>query len=491
MFCSGVVAVLYFIFYNSLDNEFLSDDWVFLYKSNYTTSFLDILSFAFDLKTGWFFRPMQWLFTWILYNLFNLNPFAFHFLIITIHSLNAFLVGVLSYYLYDKEITLKNNRLIASSLIALFFFTNWHHHEALFWYSAFNEPLSAFFQFLTLILLLIILSAPNFKWYFSFLMILPFFLSLMTKESSSILPFVIASLIFLKYILNLNHKNRGKFTITHYVLILIPLFLILSSWVYIFISRPTQTINQIATNANRTISVQYIFEGLIRYLCANYIEGYESLPIDIFIWGQLIIILLFIVIIRRRYLWLWSFLWILLASIPYIAFNSTPSDRYLYITIAPSSILLIETSRWLVFEIENFANISNKKYVLILIGCGLVFFILINLSKMNQKKNKWDIASRIATDIVNYVHIELKDIKPNTTICLDNIPDSYHKTQYIFRNGIEEALYLRFKRNDFRVRFMVQPTNESFRKSIFNTQGCDYFFIYSNSTKTLSLKENM
>ena len=100
----------------SLDNGFVADDWEHLYVASTTSPSLAGVLKTLDLSTPRHYRPVHWMSTLLLYNVFGLTPAPFHVLSILLDVANAILAGFLFFRL---QRSLAGRRADVSRLAAL------------------------------------------------------------------------------------------------------------------------------------------------------------------------------------------------------------------------------------------------------------------------------------------------------------------------------------------------------------------------------------
>lgn len=488
----GLLAFLilaYIVFGLSLDNHFVSDDWTFLYQAILHPHVVNIWQFAFDLNTSWFIRPIQWLITWTLYSFFELRPWGFHLASIALHSLNTLLFAAFFYSLLLKRSWKPKHALLYSLLAGVLFFVNWHHHEAIFWYAAINEPLNGFFQLTSLLALLLAIVKKQHQILYLGVALGAFLLGLLTKESASVLPIIAGLLISLNAIIDL--RQRKKFhaqKLFKDYLKLLPFIILLSAWLGIYFYQSNDYLQGVATGGSRNWLVVAI--GLTRYFFGHYINARYLLPWShgFTLWMAGVVLLIMIVaLLRKRYVWGWAFSWMIIGCIPYLLFTPFPSDRFLYVTSVPASILIVETLLWIKAELDRskvqFFQIGIMGLLYSLTG----FYLVAHLSTLYVMETEWDTAGDIGHEIISQVQTVATTVESQTTLCLDNLPDNYER-KYVFRNGLVQALYIAYGHNDFKIRSVVQPMSESHPRQTLQVEGCDYVFSYDDNKNTLLVK---
>lgn len=165
-------------------------------------------------------------------------------------------------------------------------------------------------------------------------------------------------------------------------------------------------------------------------------------------------------------MWLFALLWTFIAIAPYAGMTSTESialkipvltigvagDRFLYYSAAGASLLLVISAQWVFDEFQSFTR-YRKLAIPLDAPMGLLFLLILGLNafKIGQFEADWDKAGRIGNSIVQQVRELLPNPSVGAVLCIENLPDNYHG-KYIFRNGISQALYLSYARDDFIIR---------------------------------------
>jgi len=154
--------------------------------------------------------PLTLLSYTIEHRFFGFNPFYFHLFNIVLHVSNSVLV-----YILIKKIS---NNFFVAAFCSLFFAIHPMHVESVAWISERKDVLYAFFFLLSLISYTGYLQ-NNKKWQYLFRTLIWFILSLLSKPSAVILPFV---LIIMDYYINKEFSLKS-------ILFKVP-FLLVSVW---------------------------------------------------------------------------------------------------------------------------------------------------------------------------------------------------------------------------------------------------------------------
>lgn len=175
---------------NVYDNVFVVDDKVLILQNAFLRDWHSIPALLTTTITagagiaGGFYRPLQMLIYFLLYQVVGASSFAFHLLDIALHVANACLL----YRLGDK---LGFNKRAAFFAVLL-----WALHpvqvEAVAYMSGTADPLYVLFSLIALLILL-----PDFSVRKNLLALPFFFLALLSKEDALVLPLLAMSCLFL------------------------------------------------------------------------------------------------------------------------------------------------------------------------------------------------------------------------------------------------------------------------------------------------------
>ena len=130
---------LSFLYYSHLLNDFFfSDDFEWIWHGEKVQ---EDFTNVYKYRVSSFYSPIVNFFFFIGQSFFSLNNYIYHFVIVFLHGINAFLV----YLLINK--VFKNH--IGSILGAIFFLVNVYHYEAIVWISAVMHVLMTSFVLLS------------------------------------------------------------------------------------------------------------------------------------------------------------------------------------------------------------------------------------------------------------------------------------------------------------------------------------------------------
>ncbi|MBD3311033.1 MAG: tetratricopeptide repeat protein [Candidatus Magasanikbacteria bacterium] len=171
---------------NVYNNELLWDDEFLLEKNQYVHNFeiKKILTNPIGAGAGRmdkFYRPIQLTAYSLIYKKFNLEPWPYHLLNISLHLANALLIFLILYKLSKNK--------VISFLSSVFWVVHPIHTEAVTYISGTADPLAFFFSLLSLVCYTIYRKKNNII--FFIISILCFVFVLISKESYLVFPLLI------------------------------------------------------------------------------------------------------------------------------------------------------------------------------------------------------------------------------------------------------------------------------------------------------------
>ena len=462
IFSICAIALAQGIYALGWDNAFVSDDWFFLYGVSQVKNVSQLLTLA-SFQTDWFVRPTQWFVTFALYRVFGLTPQPYHIFAQTLDGLNALLVGFVVFQLLSLSKQFEKSRnIVLSALVAGLFLLNARHHEVVFWYSAFNELLTAFFKLLALNAVLWWLAHKRHYWLVVSVAMLAMGLAILSKESALLLP--IETLLLVIYAAFAQRQvspqwKRGLFIVGAQ-------FFVVGIWAYFYVqySRPdSESVARGGLQLLNAAPIDWLLR-LAQFLNANYI-GTDLVARNAFVLGAELFLLgalCGVAILRKQWLWFVAVAWTILAVAPYVALTSENAvravlargiggDRYLYYSAAAAGLLLIATFVWMRDELARHAN--GTKLVPFLLGLaalGAVGLMSVQAYMLYTMEQEWDTAGKISTRVLAQAQEFVPSPTAKDLFCFIDLPTQVKK-KYVFQNGISQALFLAYARNDFRV----------------------------------------
>lgn len=146
-----LVAVSILIFYNTLKNDFVADDWqVIYYKADFLKNWGNLNTVfaqpypALTYELVPFYRPVTSLVNFINYHLSGKGTFGYHVVNVGFHTLNAILLYLLVFLIFKSE--------LLSLFTALFFMVHPIHTSSVIWISGRTDLIAGLFVLLTVIL---------------------------------------------------------------------------------------------------------------------------------------------------------------------------------------------------------------------------------------------------------------------------------------------------------------------------------------------------
>ncbi len=196
------ISLLTFALYiPALTNNFVTwdDDYYVFMNENIKSLNLRFLQWAFTTFHASNWHPLTWLSLSIDHAIYGLNPHGFHLTNNIIHSVNTFLVFILSYLLLSIKITDRKQKdiIIASAIISILFGIHPIHVESVAWISERKDLLYSFFYLLSVIFYTLYLknrggigfSTLWNRWYI--LSFISFLFSILSKPMAVTLPLVL------------------------------------------------------------------------------------------------------------------------------------------------------------------------------------------------------------------------------------------------------------------------------------------------------------
>ena len=392
-----IIIIFGFILYaNSLDNSFVWDDWLHIVQNNFIKDWGNIDKLFskdyFELSGEGFplsWRPLTTFSYFINYSLWGLNPFGYHLSSLFNHLLNAVLVYLITFLLFQKR--------RISFLAGLFFVSHPIATEAVCVIS-FNENLLACL-FLLLSFYSYIKSQGEeksrkslmFLWCISNLFYL---LALLSKEVAIVLPLIILAYDYC-FVSEKNGKIKGVkekiFFYSGYIIIAVFYFSI-----RIFLLKDIQRalfcfVNRECFLYKALLEIIFALANFIKLLVfplnlssAYFITTIKSLfePRILFSMGIVLFVAwssFFIYKYSKKFFW--SILWVFLNIFPILIIIPSSylfAERYLYIPLIGFCILL---------AIGIDKGLQRKRLFCILMGCILLFYSLNTVKRNNDWQN--------------------------------------------------------------------------------------------------------
>jgi hypothetical protein len=149
-------------------------------------------------------------------------------------------------------------------------------------------------------------------------------------------------------------------------------------------------------------------------------------------------------------------------------------DRYLYYSVGSASLFFIASLIWL----DEVLGVQFMRAYRITVGLFIGAVVIGNAYQLIRMGQEWRTAGKIADHVLTQVVQDSPNPSSKDVLCLVNLPDNYaHK--YIFRNGVNLALYLYYGTNSFTVRTFVN------RNQIVPPSDCTVIYEYINTRREL------
>jgi hypothetical protein len=459
------VAAAQALYARGWDNGFVSDDWNFLHGAATLTDGRALLRyFSFDDPA--FVRPTQWLLVVALHRLFGLAPAGYHVVSQALDLANAALAAGLAWQLLALAAPALRpaTRRGLAALTALGFLLSWRHHEAVFWFSAVNEPLAAAFRLTALNLV---------AWWLRIGRRFPLVwlgtlgaagLAMLSKESAAVLPLETLLLVGLARAAGPRPFPPGRQTLA---LVAAPL-LVVTAWTWVFVRSSVGAPGGVARGASQTLAAapgEWALR-LVQFFNANYPTpagewtAPAALAAELAVLGGLAVV----AAARRQPLWLFALGWTVVAAIPYAAVSHGPDvglvpvlelgvrgDRFLYYPALGAALLVTATGVWLEAELAAARVGRRGRLGARAVALGIVVVLLAaQAARLYQAESQWGHAGRIVRQVTTGLPRLWPDPRPGEMLCLAGLPHTYNGTP-VYRNGVAESLFLAYRSEGFAV----------------------------------------
>ncbi len=433
----GIFFLLALIAYSAILNSFfLSDDFAQIGKV-----LEGDFSVTWGTEQGGFFRP---LFIWsyvIDSKLWGTNPFGYHLTNIALHTVNSYLVFILSARLIRKNGHDTADIFRTSIAAGLIFLLLPSHTEAVSWISGRADLIATLF-FLTALIFYDSYRQERYSPYLAATLTL-FMLALLSKESALCLPFII---IAMELSPATGQRRKVDFrqaikTCGWLVLILLVYFLIRYAAISTFIG-------VYGASAHLNFKLSLIWERLPKYsvrailpplpgqLSFMLFKPFQSrafIAFAIIFTGAITSLLLLRhkrqshTVRKPQNVFLLVLLICFLCSLlPVITMGisvfDTSGERFVYLPSIFTSIAIAYVSA--VF-------ISHRKLWMVTIFCLLIFYS----ASLHKSNTRWREAASLSKSILD----DLVSLSRHTDLLILNAPDDLRGVP-VYRNGLDQAL---------------------------------------------------
>jgi len=413
----------FLVYAQIITSFFLSDDFISLYEIRNVSPF-------WTAAQGPFFRPLLSLSLICDHTMWSLNATGYHATNIIIHSINSYLVFLITILLLNTSSSHEKRTWTLALLSGFIFLILPSHTEAVAWISGRTDVIAAFFCILSFYLYLLYKQHSK-VWYVP-ISILLFFCALLSKESVIALPFVILAYEVYSYcIKRTNSRNRTS-------VLYVPLLYCCALALYLltrFAVIGTIIGGYGGGKVHLNVHLLRIFRNVFFYSMRTFLPPMPDMftIVLIFIGIVSVVILLIAWSASRWSLRIPTILYFLaiafiISLVPVINLGisliTTQGERFIYLPSLFFSILMIVVLDYI---------IRNRRYFTIVFICLFLFY---GVSIYFANKN-WRTAGSISKQIL----YSLKAIEGADRLFIINLPDNTHGA-YIYRNGIREALSL-------------------------------------------------
>ena len=422
------------LFWNSLNNFFIGDDFVWL-KWAAISTFSDISKYFTD-ASGFFYRPLDKVLMLLFYSVFSFEPQGYHVFILFLH----FFMGLGVYIL--TKLLLK--RKLWAFIAAVLFFLLPEHAENIFWISSMSIDMSSVFLLFGAIFVMKQGWSKSWnKWVWYGFALLFAILGLLSYELGLVMPFlVITADVFVTKKLSF---KRVLLYIPFFVLDIVYMGMRIASHAFAMGGDYSYSFPHFIPNTiGNTIGYLGLFIAGEWSLSWYNILRDSSKPfaLPIALVGIALFIVIGFLLIRKQFrkilkqfcIPLFALAFSLIALLPYFGLGNI-AERYGYL----ASVGFIITLVWLISKI--FQKFKGKLWVrysfislLTLVICG---FFITGLFKASAE---WEQAAIITYNTLGHFKIDYPDIPQDTKIIFINRPIKYQNA-WVFPVGLPEGLW--------------------------------------------------
>jgi hypothetical protein len=399
----------------------------------------------------------------VFFKVLALDEAGYRALALALHLSAALVLLVLARGLLSATTPTRWRDVLALLAAALFTF-NRHQHEAVFWYSSMSEGLTTLLRLTSLLLVWWVLKSTGRAWMIMVIAWLLFTLALFSKESAVVFPLEVVLVIALRARGSCGQRSARSLAGLGYSL---PFFAGVAAYAFFYSSRASTHVGNIIQRSDLTLLQGPVTEIATRFthaLARCYVH--TSLRVTWFAAPAMIalVLLLVLAILHRNRLFLFGLCWTLVTLAPYVFTTSVSDvanhvpialretgigeDRYYNYPSAAAGLLAAASLSWLLQGVRD--SRSQRLLTVATVGCVAVtgVYVLANATLVARAERDWHRAGVIAATIVEETVRSVPSPHPGDRLCFVGLPDNY-RGKFVFRNGIQQALYLRYGRADF------------------------------------------
>ena len=466
-----------FVFLPGLDNQLVSDDWVFVYRGAESESIEEVLGNA---EQGWFKRPVIWLLSFALARVAGFETAGYHAGSFFFHFANALLLGsllrlLLVHWCPAEDLSRRGLHLAVCAPTA-FFLLYPLHHEAVFWYSSITE-LTAFFGRLLVLHAGVrsVYRQPGgaaWMWVTGVVAVIGIALALASKESAVVLPGELLLVIVISTWPRSGESWRSLLRPRAAWALLLLSSVATLAWLLRYRSANGLAVGQLTVlEATPGEWISRMAQGIVRAALGGPIVRDPSLLAVVAALGAAGIVLAWR---RGQRLALFSSAWLMVCLLPYLCIGSVADrqarvpilhrmigvadDRYYYSAGAACSVLGLALALWLSKELARLDRGMGRRAL----RCGMAVLLAGSLAgawRLRHYERQWhaagDVLDRARREIAFEVALPVAE---RELICVHTRPHSLDG-RFVLRNGIAELLWLHAGHRKFGV--VVPPAADS------------------------------
>lgn len=390
-----VALAAFFVYYNSLNNDFVFDDESVVQNNQSITVLSNIPKFftaeeGFHKVIGRYYRPVVSSLYAVDYALWGMKPFGFHLTNVIIHTIAALLLLMILIKLFGEQ----KYGMMSALIGALIFSVHPIHTEAVTWISGRTDSLTTMFFFLSFLFYIKYSDEGNSK---SFLgvSLIAYFLGLLSKEMIVTTPLL---LFVYDYFFRKRDFNWFKQNILPYALfIIVTVVFVLIRYLVLkdVVDRTTymyfygEEISTAFYTMLKTIPVYFrllVFPVNLLYHYNGVIpDSYSIADVKVML-SVLFIIAMFVIsfYLQKKYGEVsFSVMFFMISLLPVMNIIPTMNymaERFLYLS---SFVLSIVIS----FVIVRYANEKNKNLIIAFFLLVVVVFSYLTITRNTEWKN--------------------------------------------------------------------------------------------------------
>ncbi len=454
-----LTIILITVLARATHNFFVADDFTWLrWAANFSPQ---DFSNSFTNATGFFYRPLDKIFMFLLYSLFTFSPAGYHVAMLASHLLSG--IGV-----YGLSFRVSKNKLIAFASAFIFLFLPFHA-ENIYWISTISSNLASLF---------IIYGLFAYSWFReknsipAYIVTIPLFaISLFFYETSVVFMPLLLALDLLVYRLSITKKN---------LLTYIPYLVVLVIYFYLW-----RTSNALGLNGDYSYSIPHLIPNFVGNF-VGYISGFifgesalnfysvtrnilreNRLFAGLIIFGLMLISLAVIFIKRQTFrerlknkralLFVFGLAFSFIALLPYLGLGNI-SERYLYLASAGLAISFSVVLDFIPDKLGKFHPRIIKEYVFValLVILGLFYF-----KELLHSNYEWQTAGKITKRTLSYLKIYDEEMPHKSNLFFVNTPIKFQDA-WVFPVGLSDGIWFIYSDDSLNIRNV--PTLDEAKK---------------------------